>query len=279
MNLISPIRNNVQIATFGEDFEGIKIGLQNFPTSKLFLVCYYYDEAKAFEFSKRVADVLKIDSYCITLKRKFCFFEILEKIGQIVESESKSKILVNVSCGDKMITSATICASFLYGLNSFLAEQGELEILPPIKLSYNQIISDTKMKILKCLYENDDNIESLDRLSELSHLGKALVSYHIHGVDGEGLIEKGFVVVTMKNKLSIKLTDFGRLFVSHNNLLSNAKISCKEFKNKCCDCRCIPEECRMSGNERECPNCDLEKCCCWAKFAVSPVIQKQNLNC
>lgn len=275
MNAINPARNNVQIATFGEDCEGIKIGLQNFPTSKLFLVCYDCDDARALEYSRMVADILKIDTSCVTVKKKFCLFEVLEKIGQIAEGELMSKILVNVSNGDKLIASAAICASFVYGLHAFSTNtQGGLEILPPIKLSYTRIVSDAKMKVLKVLYQNGGSVESLDRLSEFSKLGKALISYHIHGIGNEGLINNGFVeVVKIKNKKLIKLTDFGMLFISQNGL-SESKVTHKEFKNRCECCGCIPEECTRSGNERECPYCILEKCCCWSKFAPLPIISK-----
>jgi len=32
----------------------------------------------------------------------------------------------------------------------------------------------------------------------------------------------------------------------------------------CADCGCIPEECKNSSSAKECPNCTLHECCCWA---------------
>jgi hypothetical protein len=32
---------------------------------------------------------------------------------------------------------------------------------------------------------------------------------------------------------------------------------------RCADCNCTPEECEKSLSAKECPNCGLEKCCCW----------------
>jgi len=31
---------------------------------------------------------------------------------------------------------------------------------------------------------------------------------------------------------------------------------------KCADCGCLPEECKKSKSNKECPNCILEECCC-----------------
>jgi len=33
---------------------------------------------------------------------------------------------------------------------------------------------------------------------------------------------------------------------------------------KCADCGCSPEECKTSTSPTECPNCNLDECCCWA---------------
>jgi len=32
----------------------------------------------------------------------------------------------------------------------------------------------------------------------------------------------------------------------------------------CADCGCHPEECKNSSSAKECPNCTLGECCCWA---------------
>jgi len=33
---------------------------------------------------------------------------------------------------------------------------------------------------------------------------------------------------------------------------------------KCADCGCLPAECKESKSPKECPNCKLDECCCWA---------------
>ena len=38
---------------------------------------------------------------------------------------------------------------------------------------------------------------------------------------------------------------------------------CKIINLKCADCFCDIDECKISRSPFECPNCILDKCCCW----------------
>ena len=38
---------------------------------------------------------------------------------------------------------------------------------------------------------------------------------------------------------------------------------------KCADCGCLPAECKESKSPKECPNCKLDECCCWAAIQNS----------
>ena len=38
---------------------------------------------------------------------------------------------------------------------------------------------------------------------------------------------------------------------------------------KCADCICDIEDCKVSESSFECPNCILDKCCCWENFHFS----------
>jgi len=35
------------------------------------------------------------------------------------------------------------------------------------------------------------------------------------------------------------------------------------MKIRCVDCGCYPKECSASESSYDCPNCTLERCCCW----------------
>jgi hypothetical protein len=38
---------------------------------------------------------------------------------------------------------------------------------------------------------------------------------------------------------------------------------------KCADCMCNIKDCKLSQSPFECPNCILDKCCCWENFHFS----------
>lgn len=88
-------------------------------------------------------------------------------------------------------------------------------------LSYSEIISDAKIKILKAIDNAGGTIESLDQLEQLSGYGRPLLSYHVQGgKDSKGLANLGLVDVEKgdRGKISAKLTVLGKLLVSSNAL-------------------------------------------------------------
>ena len=54
-------------------------------------------------------------------------------------------------------------------------------MLPPMKLSYTEMVSEVKLNILRALDKAGGSVDSLDELSKLTDYGKPLLSYHIHG--------------------------------------------------------------------------------------------------
>jgi hypothetical protein len=96
-------------------------------------------------------------------------------------------------------------------------EKGSPLLMPILKLSYNEVISESKIKILKAIDEASGGfVESLEQLEAISGYGKPLLSYHIQGTkDSKGLgdlelfeIEKGD-----RGKISARLSTLGKLLV------------------------------------------------------------------
>jgi hypothetical protein len=93
--------------------------------------------------------------------------------------------------------------------------------MPVLKLSYNEIISTAKIKILKTIDGMGGMINSLEELEQASGLGKPLLSYHVQGgKDSKGLANLGLVEVERgdRGKMIINLTTLGKLLVSSNTL-------------------------------------------------------------
>jgi molybdenum-dependent DNA-binding transcriptional regulator ModE len=129
---------------------------------------------------------------------------------------------MNVSSGDKLIGCAALSSAFINGIKAFGMDSHKLPLLMPVlKLSYSEIISDAKIKILKAIDNAGGTIESLDQLEQLSGYGRPLLSYHVQGgKDSKGLANLGLVDVEKgdRGKISAKLTVLGKLLVSSNAL-------------------------------------------------------------
>lgn len=218
----------LQIATFGSDMqEGIAAGIRNFPIHKLALICYSSDNQKAEEFSRRIRGVIGIPVRITIVNKDNVIRDVLESVGEIIGIEGKNfqQILMNVSCGDKLIGCAALSAAFINGIKAFGMDSAGAPLpMPVLKLSYSEIISEPKLNILKAMERVGGTLESLEKLEEVSGYGKPLLSYHIMGgKEARGLAELGLVEVEKgdRGKLLTKLTTLGKLLVVSNNNISS----------------------------------------------------------
>jgi len=221
--------NTLQIATFGSDMqEGIAAGIRNFPVHKLILLCYSADKQKAEEFARRIRTVLGIPVTITVVSQENVIRDVLERIGEILNIESKNylQILMNVSCGDKLIGCACLSAAFINGIKAFgMDRSGAPLAMPVLKLSYSEVISEPKIKILRAMDSVGGMVNSLEQLEEISGFGKPLLSYHVMGAkDSKGLAELGLVEVEKgeRGRLLAKLTTLGKLLVVSNTAAASA---------------------------------------------------------
>jgi hypothetical protein len=212
----------IQIATFGsEGQEAIASGIRNFPVHKLALICYESDKDKVVEFSRKIRNILGLPVSIHLVSRKNAIRDTLERVNEILTRDGKDfrQVLMNVSCGDKLIGCAALSASFINGIKAFgMDEEGSPLLMPILKLSYTEIISESKIKILKAIDGAADGfIESLEHLEAISGFGKPLLSYHIQGArDSKGLADLGLLEVEKgeRGKISARVTTLGKLLVA-----------------------------------------------------------------
>ncbi len=174
----------IQIATFGsEGQEAIAAGIRNFPVHKLALICYESDKGKADDFSRKIRSVLGLAVSIHLVSKRNTIRDTLERVSEILSIDGKKfhQVLMNVSCGDKLIGCAALSAAFINGIKAFgMDETGSPLLMPILKLSYNEIISESKIKILKAIDDAAGGyVESLEQLESISGYGKPLLSYHI----------------------------------------------------------------------------------------------------
>lgn len=221
-------QNTIQIATFGEMQEAITAGIRNFPVHKLALLCYEDEKVKAEEFARKISSMLGLPIIYLTVSRNNVIRDVLGRIGEVIKTESANfdQILLNVSAGDKMLGCAALSAAFVNGIKAFgMDHEGCPMLLPVLKLSYNEVISDAKIGILKAIDSAGGSVESLEQLSQLSHFGKPLLSYHVQGAkDSKGLADLGLVEVDRveRGKITVKLTTLGKLLIAGSGITLKA---------------------------------------------------------
>jgi hypothetical protein len=213
----------LQITTFGAEMqEGVASGIRNFPVHKLALICFDSDKQKAEEFSRKIKSVLGMPITINLVNQENVIRDTMERVSEILNTEGKKfeQVLMNVSCGDKLLGCAALSAAFINGIKAFgMDKYGEPLLMPVLKLSYSEIISEAKIKILKAINNVGGTIESLDQLEEASGFGKPLLSYHVMGAkDSKGLAELGLLEVEKgeRGKILAKLTTLGKLMVVSN---------------------------------------------------------------
>jgi hypothetical protein len=216
----------LQIATFGPDGQdGIALGIRSFSVHKLALICFSSDKNRAEDFAKKIKSVLGVPTTITVVTKENVVRDTMESVNEILNLHAKEfeQVMLNVSSGDKLIGCAALSAAFINGIQAFgMDETHTIPLLMPVlKLSYNEIISEAKIKILKSINTAGGIIESLDQLEQISGYGKPLLSYHVQGAkDSKGLADLGLVEVEKgdRGKISAKLTTLGKLLVSSNTL-------------------------------------------------------------
>jgi hypothetical protein len=216
----------IQIATFGSDGQdGIALGIRSFPIHKLALICFSSDKRNAEQFSNKIRSVLGIPITINVVTKENVIRDTMERVNEILNLNGKEfqQVLMNVSAGDKLIGCAALSAAFINGIKAFgMDESHSLPLLMPVlKLSYSEVISEAKIKILKAIDNVGGIVDSLDQLEQISGYGKPLLSYHVQGAkDSKGLADLGLVDVEKgdRGKITAKLTTLGKLLVTSNAL-------------------------------------------------------------
>jgi len=207
----------VIIAAVGEDMGDLIPALKEFKPEKLVLISYLekrkIEEKAKKDFQKRGARVEVVTANGGSVQA--IWEETFRLVSEIKKANEGRGVLVNVSTGDKVTRCAMTSASFVNGLKAFSVMNGRIGMLPVLKFSYYNLITDRKMKILQTLYNEPECCTSLEELSRKCGMSLPLVSYHVNGgPKSEGLKEMALVETTeKKGKVDIKLSLMGRLLM------------------------------------------------------------------
>lgn len=208
----------LQIAVLGGSDDPVLVGLRNFPAHKLILIASPDYATQANALSGKLTDTLKLLVDVVQVKDD-TIPTMLDAVGQTVrkESESYEDFIINIGSAGKHLTCAGVTAAFVYGIKAFDVMGEQPAVLPVMKFSYTQVVTEPKMEILRAIEQSGGDVESLEKLSGVSKHGKPLLSYHIRGSeDSQGLEELGLVEVERgkRGRLRVRLTPLGRTILS-----------------------------------------------------------------
>lgn len=220
----------LQIATFGpNDHEAIVSGIKSFPVHRLAIICFDYDKSKAEDFARKIKSALGLHINIYLVNEDNVVRDTMERINEIlIHSKEYHQILVNLSSGEKLLGCAALSSSFVNGIKAYSMDRTKTYpiLMPVLKLSYNEIVSEAKIKILKAVDQAGGTLDSLEDLEQASSFGKPLLSYHVQGgKDSKGLVSLGLLDVERKErgKISVSITMLGKLLI--NNSVSALKTS------------------------------------------------------
>ncbi len=202
----------VVVAPVGDNIEALFVGIKDFPTERVILLT----PEKNMEIAKKAQEDLdrfKIPVQISEIKGNL-WEAIFSRIAEINIIEKDKEVLINTSSGDRVTQCAATSAAFVNGLKAIAVGKTEAMLLPVLKFSYYNMLTDKKMGILKLLAK-PGCCSSLEEMSRKMKMSLPLISYHINGnLKSEGLKDMGLVETTEnKGKIAINLSTMGRLLI------------------------------------------------------------------
>jgi len=203
----------IVIAPVGDSLDALFVGLKDFLTEKIILLT---SKEKLSLAEKTKKDLNKFSIHCSIVEVSGdIWIGMFKKIAELAEVYKEKNLIINTATGDKMTTCAATSAAFVNGLKAFSVMNGKTMLLPVLKFSYYNLLTDKKLKILEILSKEKNCCKSLADLAKQAKMSLPLISYHINGnLKSEGLVELSLVETTeIKRKVAVELTTLGKMLV------------------------------------------------------------------
>ena len=206
------MKKKIVKAVVGDNMDALFVGLREFPTERVILIT---PEDRIDDANKAKKDLEKFQIPVQIAEIKGNIWEsMFQKIAEIKAIEKDKDIIINTATGDRMTTCAATSAAFVNGLKAMSVEGKMAMMLPVLKFSYYNMLTDKKMDILKLL-NKPGCCASLEELSKKTKMSLPLISYHINGnLKSEGLKDMDLVETTeSKGRIAVQLSTMGRLLL------------------------------------------------------------------
>jgi DNA-binding transcriptional ArsR family regulator len=206
----------LQIASVGDDSDAVMVGVREYPVSRLVLL-HTPDYVKQAEELQRTLTPLRLRVDLVNIDGDV-MLDVLRTVGELVTEAAVEydDVYVNVASGTRMLGCAATAASFVNGVKAFGIMDEKPFLLPVLKFSYHELVSDAKIRILRAISEAGEELDSLQTLSERTGLDKSLLSYHLRGGrESKGLENLGLVEIDrgVRGRLAIRLTPMGSMLL------------------------------------------------------------------
>jgi hypothetical protein len=212
----------LQIASVGENPDAVFVGFRTFPVTKLVLLYTPEFESAARDVARRCAGI-RLPTDLRRIDRE-PLMACLALVSEVVKEEGShfDDIVVNTGAGPRMMTCSLLAAAFVNGLTSIDVMGDRAVPLPVLRFSYDEIVTEAKVEILRALDRAGGSMDSLESLAQRTGMDKSLLSYHIRGGrEARGLESLGLVEVdrAVQGRLVLRLTPRAQVL-----LLSRGKV-------------------------------------------------------
>jgi DNA-binding transcriptional ArsR family regulator len=186
--------------------------LKEFPTEKMIMLSSADGMIRAEQYT---ADLKKlgIESTIVKVEGNNPWESYFKATVDVCEGLEPEKIVINISSSDRIAQCAITNAAHVNGLRAVAILNGKMMMLPILKISFSNILSEKKMKILEAL--DGSCMNSLEDISKKTGMSLQLVSYHINGTPkSKGLRDLELVETNEeKGKIKVCTSTMGRLMM------------------------------------------------------------------
>jgi len=186
--------------------------LREFPTERMVFLTWPDGVVKAEAFASE-AKKLGIRPSIVRVAGTSPWEDFYRALVDVCEGLPKESVIINISTADRISQCALTNAAHVNGLRAVAVIGGRLIVLPILKFSFSNVLSDKKMRILEALRESC--MGSMEEISRKTGMSLQLVSYHINGTPkSKGLVELELVETSEgRGRVGACLTTMGRLFM------------------------------------------------------------------
>jgi len=203
--VIAPVNKDTQA-------EVLFATLKEFPTSRMIMLYSPEGFEKAEGFSSDLKK-LGIESNLVKVDGNNPWDAYFRATVDACKGIPRNDVVINISSADRIPQCAMTNAAHVNGLRAVAILKDRMIMLPILRMSFSNVLSEKKMRILEAL--EGSCIGSLEDISRKTGMSLQLVSYHINGTPkSQGLKDLELVETKEeKGKVRVCTSAMGRLFM------------------------------------------------------------------